>query len=111
MKVPLIDTSKIDSMLAQLRTAAAKPAGLAPTPAEGAERLDFASALKATLDQVDAAQKTADDVGQRFAKGDADVTLADVMISGQKASIALQATVQVRNKFVSAYQDMMNLSI
>jgi flagellar hook-basal body complex protein FliE len=43
--------------------------------------------------------------------GDDSVSLSDVMIAGQKANIAFQATIQVRNKLVSAYQDMMNMQV
>ncbi|MES2934461.1 MAG: flagellar hook-basal body complex protein FliE, partial [Pseudomonadota bacterium] len=42
---------------------------------------------------------------------DDSVNLSDVMISMQKASISFQATVQVRNKLVSAYQEMMNMQV
>ncbi|MDB5854435.1 MAG: flagellar hook-basal body complex subunit FliE [Herminiimonas sp.] len=39
------------------------------------------------------------------------VDLSDVMIATQKANIGLQATVQVRNKLVSAYHDIMNMQV
>ena len=37
--------------------------------------------------------------------------VSDVMIASQKASVAFEATVQVRNKFVEAYQEVMRMSI
>ena len=43
--------------------------------------------------------------------GDDSVSLSDVMIAGQKANISFQATIQVRNKLVSAYQDIMNMQV
>ena len=43
--------------------------------------------------------------------GDSSVSLSDAMISLQKSSIAFQQTVQVRNKLVSAYQEIMNMGI
>jgi flagellar hook-basal body complex protein FliE len=43
--------------------------------------------------------------------GDPNVNLVDVMIASQKASVAFEATVQVRNKMVEAYQEVMRMSI
>jgi flagellar hook-basal body complex protein FliE len=50
-------------------------------------------------------------LGQRFALGDTKVNLSDVMIASQKASVAIQTSVQVRNKVVAAYQSIMNMQI
>jgi flagellar hook-basal body complex protein FliE len=50
-------------------------------------------------------------MGQKFASGDDSVSLSDTMIAMQKASITFQATVQVRNKLVSAYHDIMNMQV
>jgi flagellar hook-basal body complex protein FliE len=44
-------------------------------------------------------------------KGDDSVSLSEVMIAGQKANIALQATIQVRTKLVAAYNDIMNMQV
>ena len=46
-----------------------------------------------------------------FAAGDGNTNLQDVMISLQKANISFQEMVQVRNKLVSAYQDVMNMQV
>jgi len=43
--------------------------------------------------------------------GDPNVSLADAMIASQKASVAFQATVQVRNKLVAAYEEVMRMSV
>jgi flagellar hook-basal body complex protein FliE len=60
---------------------------------------------------VNQSQTTAENLGKNFALGDDSVSLSDVMIAGQKANISFQATVQVRNKLVSAYHDIMNMQI
>ncbi|HVL75522.1 MAG TPA: flagellar hook-basal body complex protein FliE [Noviherbaspirillum sp.] len=114
----MIDSGRIEAMIAQLR-AAANPtanrpiAGVAETAAaeKVAPKLDFAAALKNSLDQVNSAQRSSEALTQRFAMGDDSVSLSDVMINSQKASISFHATVQVRNKLVSAYQDIMNMSV
>ncbi len=116
-----IDAQRISSMLAQLRSAAQKPEGFGaanavspvqkPVESSPTSQVSFSDALKASLDQVNNMQVQAENVGKDFALGNDNVSLSDVMISGQKANIAFQATVQVRNKLVSAYQDMMNMQI
>ena len=119
MKVNGIDATAIQAMVAQLKSAAAQArpaaaatgvAGTAPAT-KSAAQVDFSQALKASLDSVASAQNHADQLGQRFSLGDDSVNLSDVMISMQKASISFQGTVQVRNKLVSAYQEMMNMQV
>ena len=116
MNVGAIDAGRIQAMMEQLKAAAAKPAAqtapLAPAGMEpGAAKVNFADALKNSLSEVSAAQKSARDMGRAFQMGDDSVSLSDVMVSMQKASIGFQATVQVRNKLVSAYQEMMNMQV
>jgi flagellar hook-basal body complex protein FliE len=114
MKTSMIDSGRIEAMISQLKAAATRPQGglsnVAADPAAVAKP-GFADALKASLDGVNASQKTAADLGQKFALGDDKVSLSDFMISSQKANIGFQATIQVRNKLVSAYQDIMNMQI
>ncbi len=118
MKVGGIDSTAIEAMVAQLKAAAARSqpvinplAGGASSVEKSATRVDFSQALKASLDNVASAQNHADQLGQKFTLGDDSVNLSDLMISMQKASISFQATVQVRNKVVSAYQEMMNMQV
>lgn len=108
-----IDSSRIEAMLTQIRAAEARmQGGVNPfKAAQGTQKSDFASALKTSLDQVNSVQTKADQLGQRFVAGDDSVNLSDVMISMQKANISLQATVQVRNKLVAAYQEIMNMNV
>ena len=113
MKTGGIDTSQIQAMMAQLKAAAARPtaAPLAPSGVEGAAKLDFADALKNSINEVSEAQNKSAEMGKKFALGDDSVSLSDVMVSMQKASIGFQATVQVRNKLVSAYHEIMNMQV
>jgi flagellar hook-basal body complex protein FliE len=46
-----------------------------------------------------------------FVLGDDTVSLSDTMIAMQKANIEFQTTVQVRNKMVAAYNDIMNMQV
>lgn len=120
MKAGGIDSSRIESMLAQLKAAAQRPqadavggiaSGAALQKTQNATKVDFSDALKASLDQVNQTQLHAEKLGKQFVMGDDSVSLSDVMIAGQKANISFQATVQVRNKLVSAYQDIMNMQV
>ncbi len=74
-------------------------------------KVSFSDSLKKMLDSVNDQQSKADDMSKRFALGDDNVNLSDVMIERQKASLSLQATVQVRNKLVSAYHEIMNMQV
>lgn len=121
MPINGIDTGRIDAMVAQLKAAAARMESASAAGVAGADsnvsgtaapkKLDFADALKASLDQVNSVQVSSQELGQKFAMGDDKVNLSDVMISMQKANIAFQTTIQVRNKLVSAYHDIMNMQI
>lgn len=113
MKTGMIDSGRIEAMIAQLKAAATRPTGVVPglEGAAPAGKVNFADALKSSLDQVSASQKSSSELGQRFTSGDDSVNLSDVMISMQKASISFQASVQVRNKLVSAYHEIMNMQI
>jgi flagellar hook-basal body complex protein FliE len=113
MNIGGIDSSRIEAMMAQLKAAAAKPAAQG-TDVDGpgaAPKADFADALKASLAQVSGAQDKAAQLGQRFAMGDDTVSLSDTMIAMQKAGIGFQASLQVRNKLVSAYHDIMSMQV
>ncbi|HEU4844815.1 MAG TPA: flagellar hook-basal body complex protein FliE [Burkholderiaceae bacterium] len=113
MRTGGIDGSQIQAMIAQLKAHATRPQATPPvvqteTPAA---KVNFADALKNSLDAVNASQVKADTQGKSFAMGDDSISLSDVMISMQKASINFQATMQVRNKLVSAYHDIMNMQV
>lgn len=105
-----MDTKGIDQLLSQMNAAAAMASGKSDAaPAEGAA--SFADALKGAIDQVNNAQQSSDKLAQDFQLGKPEANVQDVMISLQKASISFQTMVQVRNKLVAAYQDVMNMQI
>lgn len=71
----------------------------------------FGDALKEVLEGVNRAQGEAREMGQRFQLGDTSVSLEETMIAMQKSSISFQAVVQARNRLMSAYHDIMNMSV
>ena len=70
----------------------------------------FASMLQQGLAQVNALQSAADEAIWRLAAGQAD-NLHEVMIAVERASIALELTIAIRNKLVEAYQEIMRMQV
>ena len=77
----------------------------------GASQPSFASVLKSGLDKVNESQATATRLATAFEKGVPGVELSQVMLESQKANVSFRAAVEVRNRLVSAYQEIMNMPI
>ena len=105
-----MDTRGIEQMIGQLRATADVASGKT-SAAEATGGADFSSALASALQQVSQAQQSAQQMAQDFSSGNSDVNLQDVMVNLQKANLSFQQMVQVRNKLVSAYQDIMNMGV
>jgi flagellar hook-basal body complex protein FliE len=67
--------------------------------------------LKQSIDQVNAMQQEASKLSSAFSAGDPSVDVTEVMIALQKAGVAFQAMTEVRNRLVSAYQDVMSMPV
>ncbi|MDR0576599.1 MAG: flagellar hook-basal body complex protein FliE [Candidatus Accumulibacter sp.] len=107
-----MDTQGLDQMLSVLRATAAQAGNRTGEAAKSAPGgVDFAQVLKNTIEQVNQTQQRAEDMAARFAAGDGDANLHEVMISLQKASLSFQEMVQVRNRLVSAYNEVMNMQV
>lgn len=74
-------------------------------------RSNFADLLSDAVNKVNDIQKEAGEKRTAFELGDQNVTLAETMIAAQKSSVAFDATVQVRNKFVEAYKEIMSMPV
>ena len=108
-----MDTRGIEQLIGELRgtaqAAAGKPAALdAQNSVDG---VSFAEVLKDALQDVSAASKEARNMSNEFTAGNPEVKLQDVMVNLEKASLSFQQMVQVRNKLVTAYQDIMNMPV
>jgi flagellar hook-basal body complex protein FliE len=102
MRQQILDRS---NLLQQVKdTAPAAPAQTS-TPAEG-----FAGALKNALGEVNASQQKAEALSVGYEKGEV-TDVAKVMLARQEAGVAFEATLQVRNKLLSAYQDIMRMGV
>lgn len=70
----------------------------------------FRDILKNSINSLNDSQLQADQLSQKLALGD-DVDLHEVMIASQKAQVALNLAVEVRNKAVEAYQEIMRMQV
>jgi len=71
----------------------------------------FSQTLQGALAGVSQAQQTADKLAAAFERGDPNADLARVMVASQQSQLAFRATVEVRNRLVQAYQDVMNMPL
>lgn len=105
----------INSVLSQMRALRAASSGIGPasgsTPVNGAAPANFSDTLKGAINSVAEGQNTASSLATRFELGDDTVNLSDVMLAGAKSQVQFRGAVEVRNRLVSAYQDVMNMPI
>lgn len=71
----------------------------------------FDEAMSQAVNKIHDLQQTSGDMADAYQQGDPNVAITDVMIASQKASVSFEAAVQVRNKLVEAYRDVMNMPI
>jgi flagellar hook-basal body complex protein FliE len=109
---------EIDRVLSQIRsirseaTGALGGLGKGVVGPEGADSsVSFAAVLRNGLDQVNSAQQSARKAATDFELGKPGVDLPQVMLEMQKASVSFRAAVEVRNKLVTAYQEIMNMPV
>lgn len=120
------DRMDINQLLAQMReirgniqSPAVRPdalagtlgAGQSPTGVAASEPGSFGQVLKQAVDSVNETQQKSAALQRAFEMGDPQVDITQVMIQMQKASVSFEAMNQVRNRLVSAYQDIMNMPI
>ena len=110
-----IDTISMDALLAKMNSIreAIPRAGLADAAggSKAAGQVDFAAALKSSIERVDSSHKVSSELAQRFQLGDSTVSLEETMVAMAKANVSFQQMVQVRNKVISAYHDIMNMQV
>lgn len=102
--------TEISQVLAQMRVLAAQAQNKAE-PAQESANVGFADMLKQSIDKVNETQMEAKRLTTAVETGQGDVDLAQVMVAVQKSSLSFEAMVQVRNKLVEAYKDVMNMPI
>ena len=99
----------IEGVISQLQTTAmsARAQESLPQPT-----ISFAGQLHAALDRISDTQTAARTEAEKFTPlGEPGVALNDVMTDMQKASVSMQMGIQVRNKLVAAYQEVMSMQV
>lgn len=91
-----------------MNKAVQQPLKIEQTPFEAQQK--FSAVLNEAISRVDQTQKISDTATAKLVRGE-DVDLHNVMIAAQKANIALSATVEVRNKVVEAYQEIIRMPV
>ncbi len=109
-----IDPNQLLAQMRALQSEAAqqaKPEVTGNSSPSGTEAVNFTELMQSAVDNVNETQQAAGKLKTAFELGDPNVTLADAVIASQKASVAFEATLQVRNKLVKAYEEVMRMSI
>ena len=103
-------TPAIQSVLQQMQSLSAEAAkGSRVDTAVG--KSGFASELHTSIERINDLQAKARAQASAFQAGDPSVSLHDVMVDNQKAGLAFQMGVQVRNRLIAAYKDIMNMQV
>lgn len=99
--------NEMQAMAAQSRTE------IMPTesPQVNPTKADFGNMLQAAIDGVNNRQLHSREMQNRFEMGDSSLSLADVMVAKEKSGIAFEATMQVRNKVLEAYKQIMQMPV
>ena len=124
-----ISQSNIQNMLETLRAYQAQSQGvvgntatpmpISPTSTSAAPygaRVDklgqpnFFNAVQNAIDNVNDAQRRSAALQEAYDRGE-DVPMTDVVLAMQKSSLAFEATLQVRNKVMKAYEEIMNMPV
>jgi len=79
--------------------------------ADGVQTPSFIQTLKHAMEGVNAAQQHASALAAGFERGDPGADLAQVMVAAQHSQVAFRATVEVRNRLLQAYQDVLNMPV
>ncbi len=107
---------EIDRVLAQIRSLSTQAGAGVGGPARTGEAQQtgtsqFATMLKNGIDQVNQTEVNAAKLTDAFERGTPGVELPQVMLEMQKASVSFRALTEVRNRLVTAYQDIMNMQL
>ena len=117
-----MSSMNIDSVLSQIRAMQSQIGSISGQAQKATQAIgsvnpqaaapgSFANVLKQGIDQVNQAQQSANTLATKFEQGVPGIELPQVMLEMQKASVSFRALTEVRNRFVSAYQEIMNMPV
>jgi flagellar hook-basal body complex protein FliE len=107
---------EIDAVLAQIRSLSSQtkigsPGAAAAGATQQSGKSEFASLMSKGIDSVSQADQRATQLSAAFQRGEPGVELPQVMLEMQKATVSFRALTEVRNRLVTAYQDIMNMQV
>ncbi len=101
----------MDQLLVQMRTMADRASNIQESAQANNTNPDFTNLFKDAVGKVNEAQQASSELKRQFEMGNPNIELTDVMIASEKSSISFQAMTQVRNRLVTAYQEIMNMQV
>ena len=107
LRQQIIDRSQLLQQVRTPDTAAAASTGASGGSAPAGS---FSGTLQNALEKVNQTQTSAESISEAYEKGD-ETDIAKVMLARQESSVEFEATLQVRNKLLSAYQDIMRFGV
>ncbi|MBL1433722.1 MAG: flagellar hook-basal body complex protein FliE [Gammaproteobacteria bacterium] len=106
-----MNSIEVNQLLDQMRAMTAQAQGV-PAETNAVSGGDsFSSMFSNAINTVNDIQKQSGALARGFEQGNPDIALSDVMVASQKSSVAFEATIQVRNRLVEAYQAVMRMPI
>lgn len=100
-----------NELLSQMRALAEQVQGTSAAPPPENVKVSFSDLLQQSIDKVNDTQQTAGEISKAFELGADNISLEEVMIARQKASVSFQSMLQVRNKLVEAYKEVMAMQV
>lgn len=107
-----MEINKVVEQMRALNTNLRPPIEMNPVEtSQGVTGPGFGDVLKQAIEKVSEQQSAAGTLVKGFQTGSTDTSIAEVMVSMQKASVSFQAMAEVRNRLVDAYREVMNMPI
>lgn len=111
------NSMNVNQLLAQMRVMEAQAKSpiqndaITSTEVGAAKPAEFSELLGEAINQVNDNMMTSGKMQEAFQKGESDISMAQLMVQMEKASVSFQAMTQVRNRLLSAYQEIMNMPV
>lgn len=105
---------EFNRLMLQMRSMQLEAMGKAQAPAQVEKNVNgpaFNDVFKMAVDKVAELQATTSELQDGHERGVPGIDLSQVMVASQKSSVAFQAMTQVRNKMISAYEDIMKMPV
>lgn len=105
------NTISPDTLMAQMRAMMEQAQNQTKPVAPTTDQNGFSNMLSEAVNAVNSNQMQSEKLADAFQRGEPGVQMSEVMLSLQKANVSFQAMVEVRNRLVTAYQEIMNMQV